>query len=136
VVKVLRVQAPGAVHPSWLVLEDNYLPIAPILVFLKLLDGLGRFPRTNSNDSLHLKLFREFLHYEKLTWTDIAVARLVTVLLISNPIDYCILCNNELASQASCVRHSSVTLSLVLSAAKEQRRVWREGHRDASLRSA
>jgi len=63
VVKVQRVQAPGAEHLSWLVLDDNYLPIAPILAFLKFLDGLGRSPHTIRTTDYRLKLFWEFLHY-------------------------------------------------------------------------
>ncbi len=62
-VKVQRVQAPGAEYPSYLVLDDNYLPIAPILAFLKFLDGLGRSPHTISNAVYRLKLPWEFLHY-------------------------------------------------------------------------
>jgi len=46
-----------------LVLDDSYLPIAPILAFLKFLDGLGRSPHTIRTTDYRLKLFWEFLHY-------------------------------------------------------------------------
>ncbi len=74
--KVQRVQVPGAEHPSWLVLDDHYLPIAPILAFLKFLDDLGRSPHTIRTTAYHLKLFWEFLRDEKLAWTDLDVAHL------------------------------------------------------------
>ena len=82
-VKVQRVQAPGAEHLSWLVFDDSYLPISPILAFLKVLYCLGRSHRTIRTTVYHLKLFRGFLRDEKLSWTDSAVAYLVTVLLPS-----------------------------------------------------
>jgi len=75
-VKVQRVQVPGAEHPSWLVLDDHSLPIAPILAFLKFLDNLGRSPHTIRTTAYHLKLFWEFLRDEKLAWTDLDVAHL------------------------------------------------------------
>jgi len=57
------------------------LPIAPILAFLKFLDGLGRSLHTIRTTAYHLKLFWEFLRDEKLAWTDIDVAYFVTALL-------------------------------------------------------
>ncbi len=72
--KVQRVQVPGAEHPSWLVLDDHSLPIAPILAFLKFLANLGRSPHTIRTTAYHLKLFWEFLCDEKLAWTDLDVA--------------------------------------------------------------
>jgi integrase/recombinase XerD len=38
--KVQRVQFPDRV--TWLVLDDDYVPIQPILTYLKFLDDLGR----------------------------------------------------------------------------------------------
>ncbi len=75
-VKVQRIQVAGTEHLSWLVLDDDYVPIAPILAFLKFLDDLGRSPHTRRSTAHHLKLFWEFLRDEHLAWTDIDVAHL------------------------------------------------------------
>jgi integrase/recombinase XerD len=75
-VKVQRIQVAGAEHFSWVVLDDHYVPIVPIVTFLKFLDDLGRSPHTRRATAHHLKLFWEFLRDEQLLWTDIDVAHL------------------------------------------------------------
>lgn len=74
--KVQRIQLTEAGHCSWVVLDDHYLPIAPIVTFLKFLDNLGRSPHTRRATAHHLKLFWEFLRDEHLLWTDVDVAQL------------------------------------------------------------
>jgi integrase len=58
------------------VLDDDYLPVIPILTFLKFLEDLGRSPYTVRASAHHLKLFWEFLRDKRLDWKDIAVAHL------------------------------------------------------------
>jgi integrase len=73
--KVQRVQlAEGRV--SWLVLDDAYLPIPPVLAFLKFLDDVGRSPNTIRTMAYHLKLFWDFLQDEHLDWTQIDLQHL------------------------------------------------------------
>jgi integrase/recombinase XerD len=72
--KVQRIRLPDRV--SWLVLDDHYVPVQPILSYLKFLHDLDRSPNTIRAGAHHLKLFWEFLRDEHLDWTEIDVARL------------------------------------------------------------
>ena len=72
--KVQRVRFPDRV--TWLVLDDDYVPVQPILSYLHFLDDLGRSPNTIRATAHHLKLFWEFLRDEGLHWTEIDVAQL------------------------------------------------------------
>jgi hypothetical protein len=51
---------------SWLVLDDNYVPVQPILSYLKFLHDLDRSPNTIRAAAHHLKLFWELLRDEHL----------------------------------------------------------------------
>lgn len=72
--KVQRIRLPDRM--SWLVLDDSYVPVQPILSYLKFLHDLDRSPNTIRAAAHHLKLFWEFLRDEHLDWTEIDVARL------------------------------------------------------------
>jgi integrase/recombinase XerD len=72
--KVQRIRLPDRM--SWLVLDDNYVPVQPILSYLKFLHDLDRSPNTIRAAAHHLKLLWEFLRDEQLDWTEIDVARL------------------------------------------------------------
>lgn len=74
--KVQRVRLPERAHTTWLVLDDDYVPIEPILRYLKFLDDLERSPNTVRATAQHLKTFWQFLHHEHLDWTEIDVAHL------------------------------------------------------------
>jgi len=74
--KVQRVQVPDTNHSSWIVLGDDYVPIKPILVFLKFMEDLGRSPNTVRASAYHLKLFWEYLRDEHLDWKGIDIAQL------------------------------------------------------------
>jgi hypothetical protein len=65
-VKVQRTWFPDTNRSSWMVLDDDYLPVKPILVFLKFLEDLGRSPYTVRSCAHHLKLFWEFLRDKQL----------------------------------------------------------------------
>ena len=74
--KVQRIRFPDTNHTSWLVLNDENLPIKPILVFLKFLDDLGRSPNTIRATAHHLKLFWEYLREVSLDWKDVDIVHL------------------------------------------------------------
>jgi integrase/recombinase XerD len=61
---------------SWMVLDDDSMPVQPILSYLKFLQDLERSPNTRRATAHHLKLFWEYLRDEHLCWTEIDVARL------------------------------------------------------------
>jgi integrase/recombinase XerD len=75
-VKVQRVWFPDTNHLSWIVLGDDFLPVKPILVFLKFMEDLGRSPNTVRATAHHLKLFWEYLRDERLDWKDVDIAHL------------------------------------------------------------
>src|SRR5258708_15821097 len=79
--KVQRVRFPGREHTPWLVLDDEYRPVQPVLAYLKFLDDLGRSPNTIWAASLHLKTFWEFLGDQRLDWTEVDVAHLAAFIL-------------------------------------------------------
>lgn len=74
--KVQRIRFADSHRSSWIVLDDEYLPIRPILVFLKFLEDVGRSPYTVRASAYNLKLYWEFLRDERLDWKDIDVADL------------------------------------------------------------
>lgn len=61
---------------SWIVLDDDYVPVQPILSYLTFLDDLDRSPNTRRATAYRLKLFWEYLRDEHLCWEEIDIARL------------------------------------------------------------
>ncbi len=74
--KVQRVRLPDTSHMSWLVLDDDYVPVRPILTYLKFLHDLDRSPNTIRATAYHLKLYWEYLQDERIDWIEIDVAQL------------------------------------------------------------
>jgi len=74
--KVQRIRFSDTNRSSWVVLGDDYLPVKPIVVFLKFMEDLGRSPNTIRATSHHLKLFWEYLRDERLDWKDLDIAHL------------------------------------------------------------
>lgn len=74
--KVQRVRLPDLDRYTWLVLDDTYQPVEPILSYLKFLDDLERSPYTIRAVAYHLKDFWTFLRDERLPWTEVDVAHL------------------------------------------------------------
>ncbi|TMC13923.1 MAG: transposase, partial [Chloroflexi bacterium] len=74
VMKVQRVRLPDRV--AWLVLDENYEPVQPILSYLKFLEDVGRSPNTLRATAHHLKQFWEYLRDTRLRWTEIDIAQL------------------------------------------------------------
>ena len=74
--KVQRVRLPSTNRVTWLVLDDDFVPVQPILAYLKFLDDLDRSPHTVRATAYHLKLFWEYQCDEGFSWTEIDVALL------------------------------------------------------------
>jgi integrase/recombinase XerD len=67
--KVQRAQIPDTNRFTWLVLDDNYLPIKPIDDFLVYCENIERSPNTIKSYAHHLKLYWEYLIDANLDWT-------------------------------------------------------------------
>lgn len=76
--KVQRIRVPETDEVSWIVLDDDYLPIEPIQTYLAFLESLGRSPNTRRAITHHLKLFWEFLSTSQTEWTKVDIARLAS----------------------------------------------------------
>lgn len=61
---------------SWLVLDDNHLPIKPITDFIRYLNNVDKSPCTVRSYANHLKLYWEFLEEKKIQWSTINLANL------------------------------------------------------------
>lgn len=79
--KVQRVRLPNSNRVSWLVLDDNYLPIQPIQSYLQYLESLERSPNTIHAYAGHLKLLWEFLRDYSLEWEDINLDKLANFII-------------------------------------------------------
>jgi integrase/recombinase XerD len=65
---------------AWIVLEDDYKPVQPILAFIKYLLNLNRSPNTIRAYAHSLKTFWEFLRYEGVDWTAVGLYELALFL--------------------------------------------------------
>jgi integrase len=74
--KVQRVRLPETQDVTWLVLDDDYVPVEPVLSYLKFLHALDRSPNTIRAVAHHLKQFWEYLRDAHLCWTEVDVAQL------------------------------------------------------------
>jgi integrase/recombinase XerD len=75
-VKVQRVRLPETNRLSWLVLDNDFVPVQPILAYLTFLHDLDRSPNTIRATAYQLKQFWEYLHDVHLCWTEIDIAQL------------------------------------------------------------
>jgi hypothetical protein len=82
--KVQRVRLPETDRFTYLVLDDEYVPIQPIFSYLTFLHDLDRSPNTIRACAHHLKLFWEFLRDERLQWTEVDVAHLAAFITCSD----------------------------------------------------
>lgn len=57
----------------WLVLDDNYLPIQPIEIFIQYLHHTEKSPDTIQSYATHLKLFWEYLQAYQKNWQQISI---------------------------------------------------------------
>ncbi|MCA0403574.1 MAG: site-specific integrase [Proteobacteria bacterium] len=61
---------------SWLVLDNNHLPVKPITDFIRYLNNVDKSPFTVRSYAYHLKLFWEFLELKQIDWTKINLSSL------------------------------------------------------------
>jgi integrase len=61
---------------SWLVLDNNHLPIKPMTEFIRYLNNIDKSPFTVRSYAYHLKLYWEFLESKKLDWMTIKLSHL------------------------------------------------------------
>jgi len=73
--KVQRIRLPDQTQ-SWLVLDDNHLPVPAIQAYLRYLEGLECSPNTIHNYATHLKQFWEFLRDTQHEWDAITIEHL------------------------------------------------------------
>jgi integrase/recombinase XerD len=109
--KVQRVHLPDTDLLSWLVLDDDFVPVQPILSYLTFLHDLDRSPNTIRACAHHLKLFWEYLRDERLCWTEIDVAQLagfITWLRRPDP--------TMITLEPTPARRTNATIDLILSA--------------------
>jgi integrase/recombinase XerD len=67
--KVQRAQIPDTNRFTWIVLDDDYLPVRPIDDFLVYCENIERSPNTIKSYAHHLKLYWEYLKDTDLDWT-------------------------------------------------------------------
>lgn len=74
--KVQKVRIPDKKQPSWVVLDDGYMPILPIRRFTGYLESVERSPNTIRSYAYHLRLYWEYLKDAELDWKNIGVSEL------------------------------------------------------------
>jgi site-specific recombinase XerD len=72
---------------SWIVLDNNHLPIKPITEFIHYLNNIDKSPFTVRSYAHHLKLYWEFLDAKQLDWTQIKLSGLATFVRSVNHLD-------------------------------------------------
>ena len=70
IVQKIRVNAQQV---SWLVLDDNSLPIKPITAFVRYLNHIEYSPNTVRTYVNHLKLYWEYLHSQQKAWQTVTL---------------------------------------------------------------
>ena len=74
--KVQRVSLPDSAKVTWMVLNDDYLPVEPVESFLSYLRNIERSPNTVRAYAYHLRLYWEYLQSRHLDWTGISIVEL------------------------------------------------------------
>ena len=69
--KVQAIVTPNSNNKSWMVIDNNYLPIQPIESFISYLETCGRSPNTVKNYAHDLKTYWEYLSERELKWTQV-----------------------------------------------------------------
>lgn len=61
---------------TWIVLDDNYLPVEPILAYIRYIEARELSPNTIHNYASHLKLYWEFLQDSAQDWRSVKITQL------------------------------------------------------------
>ena len=67
--KTQRAIVPETNRETWMVLDDDYLPVKPVEDFLAYCDNIERSPNTVKMYAHHLKLYWEYLQDAQLDWS-------------------------------------------------------------------
>jgi integrase/recombinase XerD len=108
--KVQRIKYPNGQF-SWIVIDNNFLPIQPIEQFLKYCESLERSPHTIEAYARHLKLYWEFISSNQINWKEIQLnqlAEFIPWLRRHNP--------NVLSIEEQDSRRSERTINTIISA--------------------
>ncbi|BDA69113.1 integrase family protein [Rivularia sp. IAM M-261] len=79
--KVQRIKLPSNGKNTWILIDDNYLPINPVNNYLRHLESIEKSPNTVSNYAYHLKLLWEFIQDSKFDWREINQSYLANFIL-------------------------------------------------------
>src|SRR6266516_70466 len=109
--KVQRVRLPNTDLVSWMVLDDDYAPVLPILSYLKFLHDLDRSPNTIRATAHRLKLFWEYLCDEHLSWSEMDVAQLAAFITWLRRLD-----SSTISIESRPARRTNATIDQILSA--------------------
>ena len=71
-VKVQKVVKPNN-QISWIVLDNEFKPVVPILEFTKFLEATDKSPNTIKAYNHHLKLYWQFLQQDQINWTEVGI---------------------------------------------------------------
>lgn len=63
---------------TWLVLDNNHLPVKPITEFIRYLNNVDKSPFTVRSYAYHLKLYWEFLELKQFDWVKINLSNLAS----------------------------------------------------------
>lgn len=69
-------QLPDSTRQIWLVLDDEYQPIEPIMSYLSHLNNLEKSPNTVRSYAYNLKLYWEFLSSQGIDWQEVKLDNL------------------------------------------------------------
>ncbi len=75
--KVQKIKLPDGA-PSWIVIDDGYMPIKSITEFLNYLSNTGKSPSTIHSYANHLKLFWDYLALSQVEWDNIRLNELAS----------------------------------------------------------
>jgi site-specific recombinase XerD len=67
---------PETEETTWIVLDDDHLPVSPVNRYLTFLRNSEKSPNTVKNYACHLKLFWEFLSDKKIEWEKVTLDHL------------------------------------------------------------
>lgn len=99
----------AASNYSWLVIDDNGLPIAPIQEFVRHLEFTEKSPNTIRAYAHHLKLFWEFLDDERDNWHAISINHLARFIHWLRSKDSQIICFTSTSKRAETTVNSIMT---------------------------
>ena len=71
--KVQRIILPNTNQISWLVIDNNFLPIQPIQQYLAFLENCSKSPLTIRTYAHHLKVYWDYLTQFNLTWDKVNI---------------------------------------------------------------